>query len=238
MQPHFDTATDTAATDTATDTDTAATDTATDTAADSATFWEDFYSRADPRWGTRVNVVLEGLVTAFAQTPGTALDLGCGHGGDALWLAGAGWDVTAADVAQAALDRVAESAWAASLAGRVHPVRHDLAESFPEGEFDLVSATYFQTPIEIPRTEVLRRAAHAVAPNGLLIVVEHASVPPWSWQAGQDIRFPTPEEVLASLELGAGWRVERCDAPEREATGPEGQSAMVVENVIVVRRIA
>lgn len=207
-----------------------------DTATDSATFWENFYSRADPRWGTRPNVVLEALLPACAKTPGTALDLGCGHGGDAIWLAANGWDVTAADVSQTALDRVAESAWAASLAERVHPVRHDLAESFPEGEFDLVCATYFQTLIEIPRTEVLRRAARAVAPNGLLIVVEHASVQPWSWQAGQDVCFPSPEEVLASLELGAGWRVERCDAPERETTGPEGQTAMVVENVIVVRR--
>lgn len=208
-----------------------------DTTTDSATFWEAFYTRADPHWGTKPNAVLESLVTTFANTPGNALDLGCGHGGDAIWLAKSGWDVTAADVSQTALDRLAESAWAASMAGRVHPVRHDLAESFPEGEFDLVTATYFQTPIEIPRTHVLRRAARAVAPNGLLIVVEHASVPPWSWQAGQDIRFPAPEEVVASLDLGEGWRVERCDAPEREATGPEGQTATVVENVIVVRRI-
>lgn len=209
-----------------------------DTDTDSATFWEKRYSSVDPGWGTKPNVVLKDLVTAFAPTPGTALDLGCGHGGDAIWLAGLGWDVTAVDVSQIALDRVAEGAWAVSVAQRVHPVRHDLAETFPAGDFDLVCATYFHTPIAIPRTEVLRRAARAVAPEGSLIVVEHASVAPWSWQAGQDMSFPAPEEVLASLELGGGWRVERCDAPQRTATGPQGQTATVTENVIVVRRTA
>lgn len=210
----------------------------TSAAATSAAFWEKHYALLDTRFGTKPNVVLKDLLSTLAPTPGTALDLGCGHGGDAIWLASEGWDVTAADVSQTALDRVAEGAWAVSLAERVHPVRHDLAETFPEGVFDLVCATYFHTPIEIPRTEVLRRAARAVAPGGLLIVVEHASVAPWSWQAGQDVHFPKPTEVVASLRLGEGWQVERCDAPERVATGPRGQRATVVENVIVLRRAA
>lgn len=207
-----------------------------DTTTDSATFWEKQYAGFDPAWGTKPNVVLKDLVTAFAPTPGTALDLGCGHGGDAIWLATRGWDVTAVDVSRTALDRVAEGAWAVSAADRVHPVRHDLAETFPSGDFDLVCATYFHTPIAIPRTDVLRRAARAVAPNGVLLVIEHASVAPWSWQAGRDVEFPAPAEVLASLRLDAGWIVERCDAPQRTATGPEGREATVTENVIVLRR--
>lgn len=222
MQPDFDTDTDT--------------DFDTDTDLDSAAFWEKRYASFDPDWGTKPNVVLEDLVTTFAPAPGAALDLGCGHGGDAIWLATRGWDVTAVDVSQTAFDRVAEGAWAVSAGDRVHPVRHDLAKTFPSGLFDLVCATYFHTPIAIPRTEVLRRASQAVAPNGLLIVIEHASVAPWSWQAGQDVRFPTPAQVLAALQLDAGWTVERCDAPQRTATGPAGQAATVTENVIVLRR--
>ena len=209
-----------------------------DTTVDSATFWEKHYSRMHPSWGTKPNVVLQNLLTTFAPAPGRALDRGCGHCGDAIWLAGRGWDVTAVDVSHTALDRVAEGARAVSVADRVHPVRHDLASTFPEGDFDLVCATYFHTPLDFPRTEVLRRAAGAVTPDGLLIVVEHASVAPWSWQAGQEVRFPTPAEVLASLELDEGWRVERCDAPQRTATGPRGQKATVSENIIVVRRTA
>ncbi|MBB1260556.1 SAM-dependent methyltransferase [Streptomyces alkaliterrae] len=205
---------------------------------DSTTFWENHYSRLDARLGTKPNAVLADLLTALSPTPGTALDLGCGHGGDALWLAAHGWDVTAVDVSQTALDRVAEGARAGDVADRVHPARHDLAETFPPGRFDLVSAVYFHTPVDIPRTRVLRHAAEAVAAGGLLIIVEHASVAPWSWQAGEDVRFPTPEQVLVSLELDDdAWHVERCHAPQRVATGPRGQTATVTDNILALHRL-
>ncbi|WP_436771095.1 class I SAM-dependent methyltransferase [Yinghuangia sp. YIM S09857] len=207
-----------------------------DPESDSAAHWESHYSRLDPDWGSRANPVLRDLVGIFAPTPGTALDVGCGHGGDAVWLAGLGWDVTAVDVARTALDRVADAARAAGVSDRVRPVRHDLARTFPAGTFDLVNASYFHTPVEIPRAQVLRRAAAAVAPDGLLILVEHASSAPWSSHFGQDVRFPTAAETFASLDLGDGWHTERCDEPRRVATGPHGETAPVVENVIVVRR--
>ncbi|MFD3805504.1 hypothetical protein ACFWTC_18220 [Streptomyces sp. NPDC058619] len=53
-------------------------------------------------------------------------------------------------------------------------------------------------------------------------MIEHASVAPWSWQAGQDIQFPAPGEVIASLQLTDVWYVERGHAPQRTATGPQG----------------
>jgi SAM-dependent methyltransferase len=201
--------------------------------ADSTVFWEDHYARLDAGWGTKPNAVLAALVTELAPAPGTALDLGCGHGGDAIWLAGRGWDVTAVDVAPTALARVAAGAEEAGVGDRVHPRQHDLARTFPDGEFDLVCASYFHTPIEFPRHEVLRRAVGAVAPGGLCLLVEHGSAAPWSWP---DATFPTPAESLAALRVGEGWRVERCDAPERIATGPAGQTATVTDNVIVLRR--
>lgn len=207
-----------------------------DADSDSATYWEDHYARLDTRWGTKPNAVLKDLVAAFAPTPGTALDLGCGHGGDAIWLATLGWDVTAVDIAQTAIDRVADGARAAGVPDRVHPVRHDLARTFPAGDFDLVSASYFHTPVEIPRAQVLRRAAASVAPDGLLIVVEHASSAPWSWHAAEAVQFPTAQEVLDSLRLGGDWYVERCHAPQRTANGPQGQTATVTDNVIALRR--
>ncbi|MEU8789330.1 class I SAM-dependent methyltransferase [Streptomyces sp. NPDC048643] len=207
-----------------------------DSDTDSAAFWEKHYAGMDARWGTKPNVVLTGLVERLAPEPGTALDLGCGHGGDALWLAGLGWHVTAVDVSQTALDRVAAAAAATGVAHRVAPRRHDLAETFPDGTHDMVTATYFHTPVAISREQVLRRAARAVAPGGLLIVIEHASLAPWSWQAGQDIRFPTPDEVVSSLHLDDTWHTERAEAPRRTASGPEGRTATVTDNVIAIRR--
>jgi hypothetical protein len=83
---------------------------------------------------------------------------------------------------------------------------------------------------------VLQRAASAVAPGGLLLIVEHASVAPWSWN--QEQRFPSPAETLASLALDlAEWEIERLEDPEREATGPNGQIATVKDNVIALRRL-
>lgn len=203
---------------------------------DSAAFWENHYTRLDPGWGTAPNAVLVDLVTTLAPSPGTALDLGCGHGGDAIWLATRGWDVTATDISTTALDRVAAAAEAADVAERVRPTWHDLTQTFPDGVFDLVNATYFHSPIEIPRARVLHRAAKSVAPGGLFIVVDHASVAPWSWQAGRSVDFPTPEQALAALKLGGGWHIERCRASQRIATGPQGQIATVTDNVIVLRR--
>jgi SAM-dependent methyltransferase len=202
----------------------------------SALFWERHYRDADPAWGTRPNAVLADVVEAAAPRPGTALDLGSGHGGDALWLASLGWRVTAVDVAATALQRVAAAAEAAGLGDRVTTARHDLSRSFPDGTFDLVSACYFHTPVEIPRAAVLRRAADAVAPGGLLLVVDHASIAPWSWNAGEDVRFPTPEETLGTLRLGAGWQVVRLGSPQRTAVGPNDERATVTENVIAMRR--
>jgi SAM-dependent methyltransferase len=190
----------------------------------SAEFWESHYRNSDPDWGTQPNVVLTDVVTAMAPRPGTALDLGCGHGGDAVWLASLGWRVTAVDVAATALERVASLATARNVADRVITERHDLARSFPDGTFDLVSACYFHTPIEIPRHDVLRRAASSVAPGGLLVIVEHASLAPWSWRHDDHVRFPTPQETLDSLGLNGDWHPDRVEAPRRSARArrPDG----------------
>lgn len=76
-----------------------------------------------------------------------------------------------------------------------------------------------------------------MAPGGLLLIVDHASTPPWSW-AGPHMRFPTPGQVLTSLDLAPDeWDPERLAAPEREATGPDGQVATVIDNVLAIRRI-
>ena len=146
--------------------------------------------------------------------------------------------MTAVDVSATALNLVASHATAAGVADRINFERHDLARTFPAGAFDLVSAQYLQSPVEFPRERVPRQAARTVAPGGLLLIVEHASVAPWSWNRDPNTHFPTPEETLALLDLSPGrWRTELLGSPERQATGPDGQSAVVTDNVIAVRRL-
>jgi SAM-dependent methyltransferase len=191
-------------------------------------FWEKHY-RARRAWGGRANPLLVEVATPLS--PGAALDLGCGAGGDAIWLARQGWQVTAVDVSPTAVEQV-----------RAHglPItaeQHDLAESFPAGAFDLISAQYFQTPLPLDRAQVLRTAAHALRPGGLLLVVDHGSIAPWSWNQDPGTHFPTPAEVAAEMALDPRqWPVVRADRPQRRATGPGGRTATVTDNVLLIQR--
>lgn len=197
-----------------------------------ARFWDEHYS-GRAAGAPAVNPRLAEI--AGPLPPGTALDLACGAGGDALWLAGRGWHVTAVDIAEPAvhaLQRQADSTGATVTALRV-----GLAEDFPGGTFDLVSAQYFHTPFALDRGTVLRAAARSLNPGGRLVVVDHGSIAPWSWNQDPDVHFPTPREVAGELALDpAEWPVERADTPGRRATGPGGRTADVIDHVLVIRR--
>jgi len=197
-------------------------------------FWEAHYRTRERVFSGNANPL---LVAVAGQLPaGRALDLGSGEGGDAVWLARRGWRVTAVDVSPTALARTASNAAAAGVADRVHVEQHDLAHSLPDGQYDLVNVQYLASPVKFPRAQVLRAAAGLVAAGGLLLIVDHASVPPWSW-AGPDTQFPTPQQFLDALELPAGqWQPVRLDTPTRSAAGPGGQTATLTDNVIAVRR--
>ncbi|WP_285621598.1 methyltransferase domain-containing protein [Kineosporia sp. NBRC 101677] len=200
---------------------------------DPLTFWDSLYSGRPTVTDPRPNARLVELATDFE--PVDALDLGCGSGGDALWLARQGWQVTATDISPVAVQRLAELA--GSLGLPITAVQHDLAHSFPAGQFDLVSAHYFQTPFDLDRSAVLRSAASALRPGGRLLVVDHGSSAPWSWNQDPEARFPGPLEIAAGLALDPQiWTVERADSPRRTATGPGGQTAEVIDHVLVIRR--
>ncbi|SCE72140.1 Methyltransferase domain-containing protein [Micromonospora viridifaciens] len=208
-----------------------------DPAVDEATagFWDELYQRRDQVWSGRANSVLAEVVEPLP--PGTALDLGCGEGGDAIWLAGRGWRVTAVDVSATALGRLTAAATRAGVASRITAARHDLTRTFPAGSYDLVSAQFLQSPLELPREVVLRAAVRAVAPGGRLLVVEHGAPPPWARESHPHARFASPEEILAALDLdAAGWHTERLGAAYRTGTGPDGETGTLVDHVVLVRR--
>ena len=200
------------------------------------TVWEGFYRQHERVWNERPNAVL--IREAAGLPPGTALDLGCGEGADATWLAQHGWHVTAVDVSRTALNRAAAHAAAVGVTDRIDWQQRDLATSFPAGTFDLVSAQYLHSPVDMPREQVLRAAARAVAPGGILLVVGHMGFPPGAHHLEPDAHFPTPEEVLASLNLRPEeWHTELLESSDRDATGPDGQTATLTDSVLKVRRL-
>lgn len=198
---------------------------------DAQEHWNTHYGRRDRIWSGRANQRL--VEVAESLEPGRALDLGCGEGGDAIWLASRGWSVVATDISQVALDRAAADA--GELLSNIDFQHRNLEESFPDGLFDLVSAQFLHSKVPLDRVRVLRRAAEAVTSGGLLVIVDHGEAPPWSNHG--HVEFPSAEEVVASLGLDESWERVRVGPVEREATGPDGQLGHLIDNVMVLRRV-
>jgi SAM-dependent methyltransferase len=205
-----------------------------------AEYWEQRYRERGRTWSGRVNVALEREVAGIR--PGTALDLGSGEGGDALWLARQGWTVTAVDISPTAL-AVGQSQQQPGDA--ITWVAADLAEWMPPASYDLVAASFLHSTVELPREAILRRGAAAVAEGGLLVIIGHAGVPHWAGEehAHHDgPHLPAPEEVLAGLFEGdstlvrAEWSVVTAALVERPVTAPDGSSSTIEDSVVTLRR--
>jgi SAM-dependent methyltransferase len=206
---------------------------------DPTLFWEARYAESQRVWSGRVNKVLAEV--AAGLTPGRALDLGCGEGGDSLWLAQQGWDVTGVDISATAIERARTAAMAAGIpAERLHLVAADLGDWRSDAEFDLVSACFLQSPVTLDRSQILRGAAGRVAAGGHLLVVSHAAPPPWSSRlAGHDHAgtFLTPQQEVAALGLPEpDWQQVIVETRRRSTVGPDGKDAELDDAVVLLRR--
>jgi SAM-dependent methyltransferase len=202
-----------------------------------ASFWDARYRETDRTWSGRANAALEREAAPLA--PGRALDLGSGEGGDALWLAARGWHVTAVDISPTALGRGRAAAAAQGVADRIEWIEADLGAWTPDGDFDLVSAHFLHSPVELPRELILRRAAGAVAPSGMLLIVGHGAFPPWSSHRHEGPPLPTPGEVLSWLELlSSDWTVLTNALVDRAAVSPQGDPVVMTDAVLALRRMA
>lgn len=170
-------------------------------------------------------------------TAGDALDLGSGNGGDTLWLASQGWSVTAFDSSQSAIDRLVRLARVTGLGDRISATRRDLRLGLPNKAFDLVNAHYLHASQPFDRSALFHVAAQLLRPGGHLLIVDHGSIAPWSWNQDPHTHFPSPREVHAEIGLDpAGWNIVRADKGRRNASGPGGRTAEVVDHILVIRR--
>lgn len=168
-------------------------------------FWEDHYRTKRTGYSGHPGEFLVRYVADL--TPGRALDIGCSHGDDALWLA-----------------------------GRVLFVACDLERVMPGGEYDLVAASYFQSPVALARADIFRRAMAKLVPGGYFLSIAHASAPPWRKGNGEH-QFPTLQQELDGLELRPDeWILHKAGYATRTVTGPEGEKAEVKDIVLFFER--
>jgi SAM-dependent methyltransferase len=178
--------------------------------------WDTRYADRDQLWSGQPNGALVAEVVGLP--PGRVLDVGCGEGADAVWLARGGWEVTALEVSGLALERAAGHARDAGVA--VRWVHAGLAEAeLQPGSFDLVSAQY-PALLRTPDAAAERALLAAVAPGGVLLVVHHAGMdtrpPDGSGFDPADYVWPS---MIAAL-LDDDWTVERDE--QRPRIAPDG----------------
>jgi SAM-dependent methyltransferase len=210
-----------------------------DDAATSEAFWDQRYRSSSTLWSGQANPQL--VTEASDLAPGSALDVGCGEGADAIWLAERGWRVTAVDVSAVALERGAAHARdvSAEVAQRITWLHADLVEWVPSAaSYDLVSAQFMHLP-KVQREVLHGRLAGSVAPGGTLLVVGHhpsdletavsrPSVP--------GLLF-TSSEVAESL-VKEQWLIAVDEARARQTLDPEGHATTIHDAVLKAQRLS
>jgi SAM-dependent methyltransferase len=175
---------------------------------------------------------------ARGLAPGRALDVGAGEGGDALWLAGQGWRVTANDISQRALDRAHAEAERRGLHLECHRADANALNAFETAAFDLVSAQYASIP-RTPDGRGVRNLLDAVAPGGTLLVVSHDLGPMRAQidatahsRAFDPDAYVRVEDFVSAFSALSAWSIE---VHEKRPRPPGAASASQHAEDIVLR---
>ncbi|MFJ8058536.1 class I SAM-dependent methyltransferase [Streptomyces sp. NPDC096142] len=191
--------------------------------------WDNRYADRQQLWSGRPNGALVAEIAGL--TPGRVLDVGCGEGADAVWLAREGWDVTAIEVSGVALERAAGHAADAGVTVRwVHAELTGAALS--PGSFDLVSAQY-PALLRTPDAAAERALLAAVAPGGVLLLVHHAGM---DTRHEHDAEFDPADYVwpaMVAALLDDDWTVEVDE--QRPRVAPEGGAGAHHTDDVVLR---
>lgn len=199
-------------------------------------FWNERYRSSPLVWSGNPNPQL--VAEIADMPPGRALDVGCGEGADAVWLAVRGWEVLAVDISGVALQRGAQHARGVdpAAATRIEWRQADLLVNPPEPDaFDLVSAQFMQLPPE-PRARLFSALAAAVRAGGTLLIVGHHPS-----DLGTGVRRPPLPELFYTADAVAGllddsWTVIVNEARPRPATTPEGVEVTIHDAVLRATR--
>ncbi|MFC7493158.1 MULTISPECIES: SAM-dependent methyltransferase [unclassified Nocardioides] len=195
--------------------------------------WDERYGGEGRTWSGRPNAVL--VDEASDLSPGRAVDLGCGEGGDAIWLAEQGWQVTAIDFSDAGLRKAAEHAAERGVADRIEFRHADLRTWAPDGEqWDLVTSCFLHL-LDHGMVTATERMAEAVAPGGTLLVAGHH---PDDSHTG--LRWSLPGVMFTADELVPAVDADRFEVraearPRSETRNDETHE--VTDAVLVARRL-
>ena len=179
--------------------------------------WDERYRAADLVWGGQPNRWVARETADLA--PGRALDLGCGEGRNAIWLATGGWQVTAVDFSAVGLDKGRAIEAAAPGEVPVGWVLADVTRYAHPSPVDLALICYLQLPADERRAAV-RAAAGALAPGGVLLMIGHHSRNLTHGVGGpQDpaVLF-SAEDVVHDLD-GLNLVIDKADTVLRDVAG-------------------
>lgn len=190
--------------------------------------WDRKYAESELLWSAEPNRAFAAEAADLA--PGAALDLACGEGRNAVWLAGRGWRVTGVDFSEVAIGKARELA--ARRGVDVDLVCADLLEYEPDpGAYDLVVVLYLHVPAA-ERRLVLERAASALAPGGTLLLIGHhlANIEEGIGGPSDPEVLYTPEDVVAEL---SGLEIEKAERVLRDV---EGEERAAIDTLVRARR--
>jgi SAM-dependent methyltransferase len=216
---------------------------------DSVAAWEERYADSDDAiWSGNPNESLVAIVSEMAA--GRVLDVGCGEGADVVWMAENGWDATGIDLSTTAIDRARRAAESRGVSAEFAVA--DVSTWEPEddnrrGGFDLVTGSFLHTRLPDTREELLTRVAAHVAPGGALLLVSHATMPPWAAEHNEKFDHgmehhhePVSPNGDFALLIGASpdrWEIELADTRTRQVTSPSGEPAELEDAILLARRV-
>ena len=190
--------------------------------------WDKRYAAVENLWAVKPNRFLVAEVADLA--PGRALDLACGEGQNAIWLATLGWEVTGVDYSEVAIEKARARAERDGVAAEF--VCADLMDYEPSlGTFELVLLLYFHIPSD-ERRQVLAKAAAALAPGGTVIVIGHDATNLTHGVGGPsdpDL-LSTPDDLASELP---GLEIEKATTILRDVAGEDRDA---IDNLVRARR--